>query len=44
MNKIMKNSVTLQFDNDLKYRSLKELELYKENSIKIIDWQVTVQI
>ena len=32
----MKNSVILQFDNDPKYRSLKDLEL--KNNIKIIDW------
>ena len=38
MNKIMKNSVILQFDNDPKHRSLKALEFYKENNIKIIDW------
>ena len=38
MNKIMKNSVILQFDNDQKHRSLKALEFYKENNIKIIDW------
>ena len=38
MNKIMKNSVIFQFDNDSKHRSLKALEFYKENSIKIIDW------
>ena len=34
----MKNSIILQFDNDLKHRSLKALEFYKENNIKIIDW------
>ena len=34
----MKNSVILQFDNDPKHRSLKALEFYKENNIKIIDW------
>ena len=38
INKIMKNSVILQFDNDPKHRSLKELEFYKENNINIIDW------
>ena len=38
MNKIMKNSAILQFDNDPKHRSLKALEFYKENNIKIIDW------
>ena len=38
MNKIMKNSVTLQFDNDPKHKSLKALTFYKENNIKIIDW------
>ena len=37
MNKIMKNSVILQFDNDPKHRSLKTLKFYKENNIKIID-------
>ena len=37
MNKIMKNSVILQYDNDPKHRSLKALEFYKENNIKIID-------
>ena len=37
MNKIMKNSDILQFDNDPKHRSLKALEFYKENNIKIID-------
>ena len=37
MNKIMKNSVILQFDNDSKHRSLKALEFYKDNNIKIID-------
>ena len=34
----MKNSVILKFDNDPKHRSLKALEFYKENNIKIIDW------
>ena len=34
----MKNSVILQFDNDPKHRSLKALEFYKENNIKIINW------
>ena len=34
----MKNSVILQFGNDPKHRSLKTLEFYKENNIKIIDW------
>ena len=38
MNKIMKNSVILQFDNNPKHISLKALEFYKENNIKIIDW------
>ena len=38
MNKIMKNSVILQFDNDPKHRSLKALEFYKENNVRIIDW------
>ena len=38
MNKIMKNSIILQFDNYPKHRSLKALEFYKENNIKIIDW------
>ena len=38
MNKIMKNSVILRFDNDPKHRSLKALEFYQENNIKIIDW------
>ena len=38
MNKIMKNSAILQFNNDPKHRSLKALEFYKENKIKIIDW------
>ena len=38
MNKIMKHSVILQFDNDPKHRSLNALEFYKENNIKIIDW------
>ena len=33
----MKNLVILQFDNDSKHRSLKVLEFYKENNIKIID-------
>ena len=28
----------MQFDNNPKYRSLKALEFYKENNIKIIDW------
>ena len=37
MNKIMKNTVILQFDNDPKHKSLKALEFYKENNIKIID-------
>ena len=37
MNKLMKNSAILQFDNDPKHRSLKALEFYKENKIKIID-------
>ena len=35
----MNNSVILQFDNDPKHRSLKALEFYKENNIKIIDWK-----
>ena len=39
VNKIMKNSVILQFDKNLKHRSLKALEFCKENNIKIIDWQ-----
>ena len=30
MNKIMKNSVILKFDNDPKHRSLKALEFYNE--------------
>ena len=34
----MNNSVILQFDNDLKHRSLKVLEFYKENNFKTIDW------
>ena len=34
----MKNSVILQYDNDPKHISLKALEFYKENNIKIIDW------
>ena len=38
MNKIIKNSIILQFDNNPKHRSLKALEFYKENNIKIIDW------
>ena len=38
MNKIMKNSIILQFDNDPKHRSIKTLKFYKENNIKIIDW------
>ena len=38
INKIKKKSVILQFVNDLKHRSLKSLEFYKENNIKIIDW------
>ena len=38
MNKIMKNSVILQFDNDPKHRSLKAFEFYKKNNIEIIDW------
>ena len=38
MNKIIKNSIILQFDNDPKHRSLKAFEFYKENNIKIIDW------
>ena len=38
MNKIMKNSVILLFDNDPKHRSLKALEFCKEDNIKIIDW------
>ena len=38
MNKIMKNSVILLFDNDPKHWSLRTLEFYKENNIKIIDW------
>ena len=34
MNKIMKKiSVILKFDNDLRHRSLKALEFYKENNI-----------
>ena len=37
MNKFMKNSVILQFNNDPKHRSLKDLEFYKENNIKTID-------
>ena len=37
MNKIMKNSIILQFDNDPKHKSLKTLEFYKENNTKIID-------
>ena len=37
INKIMKNSVILQLDNDLKHRLLETLEFYKENIIKIID-------
>ena len=28
----------MKFDNDPKHRSLKALEFYKENNIKIIDW------
>ena len=38
MNKIIKNSVILQFDNDPKHISLKALEFYKENNTKYIDW------
>ena len=38
MNKIMNSSVILQFDNDPKHRSLKALEFYKENNVKILDW------
>ena len=38
MNKIIKNSIILQFDNDPNHRSLKALEFYKDNNIKIIDW------
>ena len=38
MNKIMKNSVILKFDNDPKQILLRALEFYKENNIKIIDW------
>ena len=38
INKIMINSVILQFDNDPKHRSLKALEFYKEDNIKIIDF------
>ena len=38
MNKIMKNSVILHFNNGPKHRSPKDLEFYKENNIKIIDW------
>ena len=34
----MNNPVILQFDNDPKHRSLKALEFYKENNVKIIDW------
>ena len=37
LNKIIKNSFILQFDNDPKHRSLKALEFYKENNMKIID-------
>ena len=38
MNKLMQNSVILQFDKDPKHKSLKALEFYKVNNIKIIDW------
>ena len=38
INKLIKNSIILQFDNDPKHRSLKALEFYKENNIKVIDW------
>ena len=34
----MINSTILQFDNDLKQRSLKVLKFYKENNIKVINW------
>ena len=40
----MKNSVTLQFDNYPKLRSLKTLEFYKENKLKLLIGQVTIQI
>ena len=36
IDKIMKNSVILQFDDYPKHRSLKALEFYKDNNIKII--------
>ena len=38
MNKIMKKSGILQFDNYPKHRSLKALEFYKENNIKIVNY------
>ena len=45
MNKIMKNSVILQFDNDPKQRSLKALEFYKvKKTLKLLIDQVIVQI
>ena len=36
INKIMKKLVILQLDNDPKHRSLKALEYYKEDNIKIL--------
>ena len=44
MNKIMKNSVIIQIDKYLKNRTLKALEFYKENNIKLLIGQVKIQI
>ena len=38
----MKNSIILKLDNDRKHSSLKALEFYKDNNIKVIDCQITV--